>query len=149
MTDKIIAPPPLIFLGAYLIGAGAQQLLPYPLLAVGFEWVAWPVLLLGSAVLIWAGATLKNQGTPLSPHETPTTLVTSGPYRFSRNPIYVGLALVYASMAVYSNALIVALMLPLALIVLMKGVIRVEEARLHKHFRKEYAQYKARVRRWL
>ena len=149
MKRKVLAPPPLIFLACYLIGAGLQYLLPYSLLLEDWQWTSWVFIALGSAIMLWAVATMKKHDTPLSPHEEPKALVTSGPYRFSRNPIYIGLTLIYVSMAVYSNAFMVLLMLPVALILLTQGVIVVEEERLKQAFKKEYVAYTKRVRRWL
>lgn len=146
---KILAPPPIIILGCYLVGAGLQYMFPYMFLPSGWEWISWPIIILGVALLLWSLFMLKQQDTPISPHKTPNVLITSGPYRFSRNPIYIGLLLVYVSMAVYSNALMVALMFPVAVALITKGVIMQEEERLQQAFGKKYQRYKNRVRRWL
>jgi protein-S-isoprenylcysteine O-methyltransferase Ste14 len=78
-----------------------------------------------------------------------STIVVEGPYRFTRNPLYVASALIYAGIAVRLNGLWAALLLPLVLGVVDRGVIEREERYLERKFGEEYLRYKAQVRRWI
>jgi protein-S-isoprenylcysteine O-methyltransferase Ste14 len=149
-TPGVIAPPPLIYLGGLLLGFGLQALLgPTPVPGV----VRW---LLGG-VLIAIGASLARAffrafgraSTPVSPYGTPRKLVTGGPYRISRNPGYLGMALVYAGVAVIAGWLWALTILAVVLAVVDRGVIAREERYLERKFGADYLAYRARVRRWL
>ncbi|MGB6968314.1 MAG: isoprenylcysteine carboxylmethyltransferase family protein, partial [Methyloceanibacter sp.] len=78
-----------------------------------------------------------------------TTLLETGPYRFTRNPIYIGLVILYFGLAiVLTSAWMLVLLLPV-LIVLQRGVVEREEAYLKTKFGDAYRQYQARMPRWL
>jgi protein-S-isoprenylcysteine O-methyltransferase Ste14 len=146
----VIAPPPLIYLAGLGIGFGFEALLP----SASFPgWLAWSlgsVLLLGGLVLAasFVGA-FRRAGTPVNPGESSTALVTTGPYRLSRNPGYLGMALGYAGIAILSGALwVLALLLP-TLTLIQCGVIRREERYLARRFGEHYLRYRARTRRWI
>jgi protein-S-isoprenylcysteine O-methyltransferase Ste14 len=100
--------------------------------------------LMASFVRAFAGA-----GTPVSPYSASTTLVTTGPYRISRNPAYLGMALVYAGIAVSTEALWALAPLPAVLAVIDRGVIAREERYLERRLGDEYRRYTQRTRRWL
>jgi protein-S-isoprenylcysteine O-methyltransferase Ste14 len=149
-TPGVIAPPPLIYVGGLGIGFGLQALLPATPLSGA---VRWP---LGVALAVIGGALaraffreLTRAGTPISPYSAPRKLVTSGPYRVSRNPGYLGMTLAYAGTALLAEALWPLVVLPLVLIVVDRGVIAREERYLQRKFGDEYAVYKRRTRRWL
>jgi protein-S-isoprenylcysteine O-methyltransferase Ste14 len=149
-TPGVIAPPPLIYLGGLLIGFGLQALLAPTSVP---ELVRWP---LGGALIV-IGAFLAraffraftSAGTPVSPYSTPRKLVTGGPYRISRNPGYLGMALVYAGIAVIAESLWPLAILAVVLAVVDRGVIAREERYLERKFGAEYLAYRSRVRRWL
>ena len=87
--------------------------------------------------------------TPFDVRKPSTEIVTSGVFQRSRNPIYLGMLLLYTGIAILANSLwILILVLPFA-IILQKGVIEPEEAYLEQKFGDEYLRYKARVRRWI
>jgi protein-S-isoprenylcysteine O-methyltransferase Ste14 len=90
----------------------------------------------------------RAQTSPL-PDVPSTALVETGPFRYTRNPIYVAFTLLYAGVAVLSNTLWPLLLLPSVLIVMVRGVIMREEAYLERRFGASYIAYKARVCRWL
>lgn len=75
--------------------------------------------------------------------------MTSGPYRFTRNPIYIGLSAVYLGIAALAGSLWIALMLVPALFILQFGVVLREEAYLERRFGDDYRAYRARVPRWI
>jgi protein-S-isoprenylcysteine O-methyltransferase Ste14 len=91
----------------------------------------------------------RRARTPVAPYRPTTAIVTTGPYVFSRNPAYLGMALAYAGIAVAAEALWVLAVLVPTLIVIDRGVIAAEERYLERKFGEEYLRYKARTRRWL
>ena len=88
-------------------------------------------------------------GTPVSPFRAPTRLVTDGPYRLTRNPGYLGMALGYAGIALLAGAPWALLPLPAVLALVDRGVIVREERYLRRHFGDQYARYERRARRWI
>jgi protein-S-isoprenylcysteine O-methyltransferase Ste14 len=148
----VAAPPPLVFAGILAIGAladsyitGASLTLPaiyrYPL-----------AIVLGCFGLIFLGGALglfRRAGTRAEPWEPTTRIVTNGIYRVTRNPMYVGMALVYAAIAVAGGSPFALALLPVAVLVIHYGVVLREERYLQEKFGAEYLSYKARVRRWL
>jgi len=93
--------------------------------------------------------TIEKAGTPIRTDRPVPRLVTDGPYRYTRNPGYLGLAMFYAGIAVLRNALWAILLLPVVVYVIQREVIGREERYLERTFGEEYLVYKARVRRWV
>ena len=155
-TAGVIARPPLLFLAALLLGFASDHLLrlPFPVARTG--WVHWisainagALILMGIAVFAASIRNFSRAATPVPTNQPTRTLVTTGINGWSRNPIYVGLFLVYGGIAIAALspwALILAV--PLA-ITIRYGVVAREEAYLEKRFGDAYRDYKARVRRWL
>jgi protein-S-isoprenylcysteine O-methyltransferase Ste14 len=149
-TAGVIAPPPLIYLGALGIGFGLDRAmgtgsLPWSVTApVGAAAIVAGVGLLGSFVQAFGRAR-----TPIDPYTPSTAVVTDGPYRRTRNPGYLGMALTYAGIAIAANAPWALLPLPVAIAVIDRGVIAREERYLERKFGVPYLEYKRRVRRWL
>jgi len=109
-----------------------------------------PVLLgLGAAWSVWFIRTMRDAGTPIDPRRRPTHLVQGGPFRFTRNPGYVGLAAVYTGLALLTGARWPLLLLPGVLAAVDRGVVQAEERFLLRAFGEEYERYRRRVRRWL
>lgn len=146
-------PVPWVFMLVYLVSFVVQLYLPIPVrsggiirggLIVGLILVA-----IGIAFAFSALGIFKKRSTTTIPFETPTSLVMSGPYRFTRNPMYVGLALIYIGVAGTRAEVWPLIMLPVLLAYMNFIVIPVEEGNLHDAFGDVYEQYGARVRRWL
>jgi len=93
--------------------------------------------------------TIEKAGTPIRTDRPVPRLVTDGPFRYTRNPGYLGLTMLYAGIAVLRNALWAILLLLLVLYVIQRQVIGREERYLERTFGEEYLAYKAQVRRWL
>jgi protein-S-isoprenylcysteine O-methyltransferase Ste14 len=93
--------------------------------------------------------TLRRAGTPIDPTQAVQTVVTDGPFRFTRNPLYLSLTLTYGGVALLTGAVGALVVLPVMLVVVVKGVIVPEERYLEAKFGDAYRQYKGRVRRWL
>ena len=107
-------------------------------------------LIIGGLLLDGMSAGLfRRLGTAVEPWKPSTALATDGPYRFSRNPIYVGFAITYAGLAIAMDSPIALLMLIPCLVLIDWAVIRKEEAYLSRTFGAEYDAYRNRVRRWL
>jgi len=93
--------------------------------------------------------TIEKAGTPIRTDRPVPRLVTDGPFRYTRNPGYLGLAMLYAGIAVLRNSLWAILLLPVVVYVIQREVIGREERYLERTFGEEYLAYKARVRRWV
>jgi protein-S-isoprenylcysteine O-methyltransferase Ste14 len=146
----VIAPPPLLYAGALVLGLVAKRSLPVPFLPLGLSrTLGWPLVVGGLAVGLLGYREMRRVGTNVDPREPTTAIVTEGPYRFTRNPLYVGMTLIYAGISARANSLPAALLLPLVLAVMRRGVIEREEAYLERKFGDEYLRYKDRVRRWI
>ena len=147
-SPGIRIPPPVVMLLGFLAGMALDALLGLP----GFDgWrgLALLLILLGLALGLWGGSTFVRHHTCILPHHRATTVVTSGPYRFSRNPMYVGFTLVYLGVAVALGRIGPILTVLPALFALYVVVIRREERYLAAKFGSEYEEYRRAVRRWL
>lgn len=103
----------------------------------------------GLALLVWAGWTLRRHGTTVLPDKAATALVTDGPFRFRRNPIYVADILILFGIAeLTQNIWFVILVLPFAILVTWLAILP-EERHLEERFGDAYRDYKARTRRWI
>ena len=146
----IRVPPPLIYLVPLIVGLVLDRRLHVPFLP---RRVARPLggALFGSSWLLggWFMRTIEKAGTPIRTDKPVPHLVTDGPFRYNRNPGYLGLAMLYAGIAVLRNALWAILLLPLVIYVIQREVIGREERYLERAFGEEYVAYKARVRRWV
>jgi protein-S-isoprenylcysteine O-methyltransferase Ste14 len=152
-TAGVIARPPLLYLGALLLGIVADHLLPLGYALPGdatLRWTAAIVLVLLGIGVATAGITdFVRAATPVPTNQPTRALVITGIHAWSRNPIYLGLFLIYAGLAVAAHSLwALILAVPLAL-TMRYGVIAREEAYLERLFGEPYRAYKARVRRWL
>jgi protein-S-isoprenylcysteine O-methyltransferase Ste14 len=152
-TAGVVARPPLLFLGALLAGFVLDWLLPVPLAVPGTGPVYWLIggalILVGVAFFVAGIRNFSGAGTPIPTNEPTTTLVTSGVHGWTRNPIYLGMFLVYLGIGVAARSpWILILVVPLAIII-RYGVVAREEAYLERRFGDAYREYKARVRRWV
>jgi protein-S-isoprenylcysteine O-methyltransferase Ste14 len=145
----VILRPPFIFLASLLLGLALDRLIfPIPMPQVGWT-IASSLILIGIAL---AGAGIRNfsrAATPVPTNEPTRALVTTGIHRWTRNPIYLGMFLIYAGIGIgVRSPSILLLTLPLSLTI-RYGVVGREEAYLERRFGDAYRDYKARVRRWL
>ena len=146
----VVAPPPLIFLVGLAAGFALEALLPGTDVAAAVRWPLGVLLVLGGAALQASFIRLfARAGTRIEPWEPTTAIVTNGPYRLTRNPAYLGFTLLYAGIALLSDALWPFATLVPTLVVMHVGVILREERYLARLFGDEYLSYKARVRRWI
>ncbi len=146
----VVAPPPLIFAGALGAGLLVNRLRPTPFLPRTLSKVlGWPPVVGGLLLGLWGFREMRRAGTNVDPYHPTTAIVEAGPYRFTRNPLYVGMALIYSGISARANALPAALLLSVALHIVDRGVIKREERYLEGKFGEEYLRYKGRVRRWI
>jgi len=149
-TPGVVARPPLVFFGSLLAGLGFHLAWPLRLLPGGTHPAWGGVVVAGGIVLfVLAVRELRAAGTGIRTCHPTTFLVQRGPYRVSRNPIYLAFALLQLGVAVLVNsAWILGTLIP-ALGVVRYGVIAREEAYLERKFGESYRRYRASVRRWL
>ena len=149
-TAGVVAPPPLIFLAGLALGFGLEALLPSATIPGALRWPLGVLfVLVGGASSLTFLRAFARAHTAVEPWKPTTAIVTTGPYRVTRNPAYLGMALVYAGIAMLAGALWpFATLLP-TLLVIDRGVIAREERYLERKFGAEYTDYRRRVRRWL
>ena len=151
-SPRVRFPPPLVFVGILLIGLAAERFIDLRTFggdrrfSVGFGAV---LILAGLAIDVAAVRSFIRAGTRPEPWRASTGIVASGLYRWSRNPMYLGMTLVYAGLAVALDGPIALLMLPIPLLVIQTQVIIREELYLEAKFGQDYLDYKRSVRRWL
>jgi protein-S-isoprenylcysteine O-methyltransferase Ste14 len=145
-------PVPWVFVLTYLAGAGLELFAPFLRwngAASGVRLTGAVLFTIGAAIAAWSLLIFYRLRTTTVPGRRSSKLVTWGPYRFSRNSMYVGLVLAYLGEAGILKQVWPTLFLPLTIAYLNWVVIPVEEARLREAFGTDYAQYRARVRRWV
>jgi protein-S-isoprenylcysteine O-methyltransferase Ste14 len=145
-------PPPIFFAASLAIGVFLQRWL-----GLGFAtplsrpWQALAILILGAGILIalWAVGLFARHRTTIVPHGVSAALIIQGPYRFTRNPMYLSLSLVFLGLALWLQSWIALLLLGFPLWLLSSFIIPMEESQLHQHFGGVFDAYCNRVRRWL
>lgn len=146
--------PPLFLGGGFLIGLWLEsakriRLVDEAAATLTLSRVGWVVTIVGFVIAHWGVLTFFLAGTTMFPFEPASRLVRHGPYRFTRNPMYVGLTLAYIGIALIMNVAWPLILLPLVLWGLDVFVIREEEKYLLRTFGEDYAAYKKQVRRWI
>jgi len=152
--SDVVVFPPVIPLTGFLLGVALQWLYPIGTAIeatrrVGFLDAGIVVLALGAAGFAWMVVTMKRAGTPIHNSATPTMLVERGPFRWTRNPMYLFGSVAYAGLALLIFEPWSLLLLPLVLVLTHFGVVLREEAFLERRFGDAYRAYTHRVRRWL
>ena len=142
---------PTVFMALWVVSSfGLQFLWPLnlPELALS-EWSGRIVIVVGGLLMVWAQIVFRRHGTTTD-HSKPTTaLITGGPFRFSRNPIYLALILIFTGLSLaYGNGwgLIITVLFSIAI---ARFTIRPEEEHLAGKFEADYSRYRSSVRRWL
>lgn len=145
-------PVPWVFVLTYLVGAGLDAALHVGGFMRDYNFLTpagSAVFILGAALAGWGWLIFRRAETTRVPGETSTTLVTWGPYQFTRNPMYFGLSVAYLGEAGILHQAVPVVLLPLTIAYLNLVVIPLEEERLRAAFGAEYERYRSRVRRWL
>lgn len=146
----VIARPPFLYLGTLLAAIALDWIFPAPLPEHGLRFpLAGLLVVAGLGLVATCFRRFKAAGTNVPTWMPTTALVVAGPYRFSRNPIYLALTLVYLGLAVgYGSVWPLILLAPL-LVVMRYGVIGREERYLEGKFGESYRAYCSSVRRWI
>lgn len=145
-------PPPLLFVATFLLGVGIQRLVPVPVpasLEATLQAAGAVVLALGIVLAPVNAVLFLLRGTTLNPARAPTRLFTGGLYRCSRNPMYIGLLLVYAGVALLHAQAWALLLIGVPVALVDRVYIPFEERKLAETFGAPYLSYCRRVRRWL
>jgi protein-S-isoprenylcysteine O-methyltransferase Ste14 len=146
----IRVPPPLIYLLPLLLGLLLDKKAHVPFLPrTAARGLGWSFLGSGELLSRWFFITMRDAEAPVRTDRPVPRLTTEGPFRYTRNPGYLCLAVIYAGIAVLRNSLWAILLLPLVLLVIQREVIGREERYLERTFGEEYLDYKRRVRRWV
>ncbi len=143
-------PPPLVYLAAILGGVAIDRLVPVRLLSSTMAgWLGGVLILLALAIIGLSFREFRKAKTSVRPDRPASALVTSGPFQYSRNPMYLALALLQAGIGVRLNNMWVVLLVVPTLGWIRRRVVQPEEQYLTARFGQAYLDYQARVRRWL
>jgi protein-S-isoprenylcysteine O-methyltransferase Ste14 len=152
-TARPLMRPPLLFLACLILGGVLDRVLPLPFALPETTLIHWTasgaLIVLGVAIFAAGVRNFSRAATPVPSTRPAQVLVTTGIHGLSRNPIYVGMFLIYAAVGVAAlSPWILVLVLPIA-IIMRYGVVAREETYLERRFGDAYRDYKAHVRRWL
>lgn len=151
-TDRagVVAPPPLIYATGLLLGLWVHSRIPLPLLPAKLRKpVGFSLLGLGILGIASARQLMQKAGTNINPTRPTTVIIREGPYKLSRNPIYLSMTLIYTGLTVLLNTFWGLVFLPAVLFLMNRGVIEREERYLEHKFGDCYTTYKESVPRWL
>ena len=144
---KII--PPLVYLAGIVIGFLANIWMPIKVVPTLVGWAVGGILIFCGAALTGYVLKFKDAGTTVRPDRAASTLVIAGPYKITRNPMYLGLALLYLRITIADQSIWALILLPVVLAIIQRRAIEPEEAFLKKRFGADYVSYKEKVRLWL
>lgn len=147
---QVMVPPPLVFLG-YLMGAVILNwIVPFPA-PWTFVWrvVGGLMVIAGFSLAGSAISQMRTAHTSPNPRQAVTALVTSGPYRFTRNPIYLGFLFIYLGFTLLDGTLWGLIASPFLVWTITQAVIHAEEIYLEGKFGEQYEEYRSGVRQWL
>ena len=153
-TPGVRVLPPLVYFIGLTAGLLLNRVWPLRIVPLAAEPAAlsvagWALVAIGLLLPIWAAILFRRAGTTPIPTRPTTALAFGGPYRFTRNPMYLGMALIQAGVALIANTLWPVVFLVPVLFVIRRYVIDREERYLERKFGEDYLSYKRRVRRWL
>ena len=142
--------PPVLLLMAVVLMVVLHYVLPVA------RWLAWPWRALGAlpiamALLVgfWGAVQFRRHDTTIIPFEQSTALIAEGPYRYSRNPLYISMTLILVGLWILLGSLSPVVVVPLFVWWISTRFIANEERHLEAQFGRTYLEYKTKVRRWL
>ena len=143
--------PPLIYALSMTAGIILHLVVPWQLFMQPWigQILGWPIIVVGLLLFVWAVSSMLRGGEHPDIHKPTQNLISSGPFAFSRNPIYLSFTVIYLGIALVVNTIWLLVFLPVVLSLLHYTVIQREEQYLAKVLGDEYLKYKGRVRRWL
>ena len=141
--------PPHVAIGSLIVVIVLHYLSPTPLISKPFNLLGILFFAAGLAILFWSFGLFKKKDTPILPGQKPSALVIEGPYRFTRNPMYLGVTTALLGIAIYLGD-ILAFLSPIVFFIFVSiRFIPREEKLMEKLFGKKYLNYKKQVRRWI
>ena len=142
--------PPVYFLVALLVMGFFHWVVPGArIIEAPYRYAGVVIAALGLGNILWAAFLFRRAGTNIRPYLPSSALVVAGPYRFTRNPMYLGMAGILLGAALYAGSITPFVVIPAFMALLRERFIVPEEAKLEAAFGRAYLDYKARVRRWL
>jgi protein-S-isoprenylcysteine O-methyltransferase Ste14 len=142
--------PPLYFLVALLVMGFFHAVVPGAyIIQAPYRYGGIVLMVLAIGLILWAATLFRRAGTNIRPYLPSTALVLSGPYRFTRNPMYLGMAGTLLGVAVFLGSITPFVVIFAFMALIKERFILPEEAKLEAAFGSDYLQYKERVRRWL
>ncbi len=152
-SAQVKFPPPLVFVGFLLTGLLLDRLsgrMPDFIPVMDWVMIAGAILAAAGLSFLFAGTgRFRKLGNNLEPWKTSNQIVSTGVYRYTRNPMYLGMALFYCGLALWFRSSWALILLPVVILVIRTQVIAREERYLAEKFGEEYLDYKAKVRRWI
>lgn len=146
----VVSPPPLIYGLPLAAGWYMDRRDPFPVMPAEYAWwIGVALIAVAVALGVSAFVQFRLKHTAVVPYRATTAIIRSGPFRITRNPVYLAMTLGYIGIALMMNSMWPLLLLPLVLLVVHRGVILREERYLEQKFGDEYNTYKMRVRRWI
>lgn len=143
-------PAPAIYAGVFVLGLVLNRFAPPVGLPSALRLLGWVLVVAGiGAIGLPAVVTMRRAGTSPNPARPVTAFVATGPYRFTRHPMYLGMAVVYAGATLAANVVWVLVLLPFAMAVIQQGAMAREEEYMARRFGEPYRAYMRRVRRWI
>jgi len=142
--------PPVWFFAAIVLMAALDWFVPlYRWHSETLRWLGGALVVAGLALTVAGARLFARRGTAIKPFEESSVLVTSGPYRFTRNPMYAGLIAMLIGVALLLESASPLVVVPIFAWIIATRFVAVEERMLGERFGAAYAEYRARVRRWL
>lgn len=141
--------PPLAFVLAMTAGFGVHELAPMQARPAGWAPLGVTLVALATALLGWSLSEFRSAHTPLEPWKPTRAIVSSGPFAFSRNPVYVAFGLVQLGVGLWTDRLAVVVLVIPAWLATAWWIVPREERYLERKFGAVYRDYVSRVRRWL
>jgi protein-S-isoprenylcysteine O-methyltransferase Ste14 len=141
--------PPTYFFVLLLAGIGLHFVYNIRIVHQPYTYIGGVLIVFGIVLNLWTDSLFKKAGTTVKPHEKPTGFIVKGPFRFSRHPMYLGMISILTGTALLFGNLVVFIS-PLVFFILMESLfIPMEEKNLTKGYKKRYASYRKKVRRWI
>ena len=148
MNKKIM--PPTYFIVLLFSSIGLHFLFPVmKLISSPYNYLGILIIIFGIILNLWTDSLFKKRQTTVKPHEMPNFFISSGPFRISRHPMYLGMILILLGVAVFLGSLISFVFPIIFVMIIEKLFIPMEEKNLEKEFGDKYIAYKKRVRKWI
>ena len=149
-SPDVISCPPMVFLSALVAGLLLYLLIPSPQFSsASLRITGMLMAFAGTMIDVWGVCAFRRAGTHVRPSRPVTALVTCGPFRYTRNPFYIGQTIIYLGLTLFVGSLWPLVTLVPALAVVHWRIVRREEQFLESRFGEDYRAYKARVNRWI